>query len=136
MVGRWMIVLDGCFVIDLCNDDFSTVGSFLLTCKNQVSVKNAGIDHGISLDAQCKDVATAGEEVSVDGDCAFEVLDGENRRTGGNATDDRNLDGVAWCIFARIFGMVNDFDTTAESRRAIDIAFFDKGGENGTDSVC
>jgi len=136
VVGTRMVVLDRCFVIDLRDDDFAEVGCLLLARENQVAVENACVNHGIALDAESEDIATAGEEVTVDGDCAFEVLHGENRRTGGNATDDRNLDDVACGLLARIaFVGIQNLDTAAEARGAVDVAFLDEGCENGTYAV-
>ena len=137
MVCQRMVVLDGCFVVNLSNDDFTAFGSLLLACEDEVAIKNAGVDHGVALDAKCEYVGAAGEEVAVDRDGAFEVLHGENRRTGGNAAYDRNLNRVA-----RGFGgisvlvVVDNFDAAAESGRTVDVALLDEGCKNGTYAVC
>ena len=135
MVGTWMIVLDRCFVIDLRNDNLSKIGCFLLTSENQVSVEDACVNHGVAFDAERKHVATASQKISVDGDGAFEVLDCKNRRTGGNAANDRNLDRIAWRVLARIFVGIDNLDAAAQTRRAVDVAFLDEGCENGADPV-
>ena len=94
MVCGGVIILDGCFVVDLGHDDFASVSRLLLASENQVAIENAGVDHGVALDAERKDIGTASEEVAVDGDGAFEVLHCKNRRTGSDAAHDRNFNGI------------------------------------------
>lgn len=126
-----MVVLDRCLVVYLCDDDFALFGVFLLACENEVPVEDACIDHGVALDTEGEHVATAGEKIAVDGDCAFEVLHGENRRTGGHAADDGNFYCIARClVFRSICIGRENFDSSAEARRAVDVALLDEGGED------
>ena len=135
VVGTGVVVLDRCLVVDLGHDDFALFGTLLLACKNQVAVEDACIDHGVTLDAECKDVATAGEEVAVDGDRSFEVLDCKNRLAGGDAAHDRNFDGVVRSGFLAVVAVRDNLETAAEARRAVDVALLDEGGEDGANDV-
>ena len=135
MVGTGVVVLDCCLVVDLCDDDFALLGALLLARENQVAVEDARVDHGVALDAECEDVATAGEEVAVDGDRSLEVLDGEDRLAGGDAAHDGNFDGVVGYGFLAVAAVRDDLETTAEARRAVDVTLLDEGGEDGANAV-
>ena len=135
MVGERLVVLDCRLVVDLGHDDFAAFGRLLLACEDEVAVEDARVDHGIALDAEREYVGTAGEEVAVDGDCAFEVLDREDGRTGGDSADDRNLDGVARCGFGCGTVGVDNFDAAAEPGSAVEVALLDEGGQDGADAV-
>ena len=135
VVRTGVVVLDRRLVVDLCDDDFSLFGALLLASENQVAVEDARVDHGVALDAECEDIATAGKEVAVDGDRSLEVLDGENRLAGSNAAYDGNFDGVVCCGFLAIVAVRNDFETAAETGRAVDVALLDEGCEDGAYAV-
>lgn len=130
-----LVVLDGRFVVHLGHDDFAAFGGFLLAGEDKVAIEDAGVNHGVALDTEREHVGTAGEEVAVDGDGAFEVLDGENRRTGGNAAYNGDFDGVARGGFGCGTIGIDNFDTAAQTRRAVDVALLDEGGEDGTYTV-
>lgn len=131
-----VVIFDGSFVIDLGYDDFAAVCGFLLTCKDQIAIKDSCVDHGIALDAECKDVGTASQKIAVDGNSTFQVLHCENGGTCCNSTHDRNFDGVAGCQFL-IFVIVgtDDFDTAAQAGRTADVTLLDEGCENGTHAI-
>ena len=136
MVGERLVIFDRCLVVYLCHDDFTAFGSLLLAGEDEVAVENACIDHGIALDAEREDIGAAGEEVAVDGDRTFEVLDCEDGGPGSDTADNGNLDRVARCGFGcRTIG-VDNLDAAAESRGSVEVALLDEGGQDGTDAVC
>ena len=136
MVGKRLVIFVSCLVVYLCHDDFTAFCSLLLTCEDEVAVENACIDHGIALDAEREDVGAAGEEIAVDGDRTFEVLDCKDGRTGGDSANDGDFDGVARCRFGCGTVGVDNLDTAAEPRGSVEVALLDEGGQDGTDAVC
>ena len=121
-----MVIFNGRFVIYLRNDNLALFCVLLLACENKVAIEDACVNHGITFDAECEDIGTAGQEVAIDSDCPFEVLDGENRLARSDSTYDWDFNCV---VRSRSFGFFcvrrENFYPATEPRGTVDIAFFD-----------
>ena len=51
-----MVVFDCCLVVNLSDDNFSEIGSLLLTGEYQIAIENACVYHGITLDAEGENI--------------------------------------------------------------------------------
>jgi len=84
------------------DDSLSVVGLLASLDQDQVSVADGVLDHGVALYAQGVDLAAGGDQVAQAE--LFRVLDGLDRGTGGDPSEDLDRAGVAGRLVGRLDG--------------------------------
>src|SRR5450432_950 len=93
-VALRVVALHRGLVVDHGDDDVAAAVLELLLHEDVVAVEDAVFDHRLALHAQREDLARLADEELVDVHGVLHVLDGEQRQTRGDASDDGNLDDV------------------------------------------
>ena len=83
--------LDRCFLaIDQRGDYLTIEGVLLAANRHQVALEDAGVDHRIALDLEQEDRVVA-DEVDRQGQDLFDMLCGQDRRAGSDATENGDV---------------------------------------------
>src|SRR5262245_58587904 len=78
--------------LEQCDDDVVGLGRVLSADQDQVAIADVRVDHALAAHAQRKEVLTAArQEARRQRHLALAVLGGEQRRPGGDTSEDRHL---------------------------------------------
>ena len=114
--------------LDEGDDDVAVLGGIAAADDDGIAIVNAGLDHRVALDLE-REVLAVGQDIGRHGDVVGVVLDGADRRAGGDAAHDRHRDGARVDDVRRRWG-----DVGFRRPRALDDARLEAalGGERAT----
>src|SRR5690625_1735738 len=127
MTGLALEGLDRGLTVEQGRDDLSVVGGVLLAHDDPVVMADGGVDHRIADDLE-QEHLTRADDLSRQGEDIVDLLLGQDRTAGGDATDDGNLDSVVRQLLELrplgllLFEGIDHFDGPRALRIAADIA--------------
>ena len=118
VVPLGVVALHRRLVVDHRDHDVAAVGVQLLAHEDEVAVEDAVLDHRVALHPQREHLARLPDEEAVDLDRVLDVLDGEQRRAGGDPPDQRHVDHVFLAASARAPGRAAPTGRSARDLRS------------------
>ena len=96
-----VVPFDGRFTVYNGNNDLALIRRCLVTCEDVITVENPDARHTVSLNLEREHIS-ARRKTRIDGQGLFDVLNRQDRLTGRNATDQRDLSDVDGYLIAHV----------------------------------